>query len=175
MFKKREMEVASEKLDNKTLENICNKYYETLSKVVYVILRDTEDTKDVVQNLFKDLPEKIINFKEGKFSSWLFKVAKNSALSYLRTRNKRIALPLSDQIPDDDSDGKKQFKISELSEMLSTIEYEAIVLHYRAGFSYKEITIIMDLTDYECRKLFKDAKQKIEKYYTETYLKSKIC
>ena len=71
-----------------TSENIGELYKEHYDKVYGVVLkivRDEDKARDVTQDVFVSLYEKIGQFEgRSEFSTWLYRVAVNRALDYLR-------------------------------------------------------------------------------------------
>ncbi len=74
-----------EKREKEIYEEIYNKYNKLVFKIAYSILKNKENSEDIMQNIFL----KIYNLKEENFPSkhvmsWLYKITKNEALTYLR-------------------------------------------------------------------------------------------
>lgn len=124
------------------LQKICNLYFDSAA-----------DRKDIYQDILLNAWKGYSSFKgDSKFSTWLYRVALNTAFSKLR-RSKRSGTPgaleeYAFQIPATDntelnSNVKILYKaLQQLNEMDRTI-----ALLYLDQLSYKEISTITGLTE----------------------------
>lgn len=81
---------AAKSSDERAFEALSGRHLRWIRKRVYSILRNLEDTEDVVQDsllkAYRHLPE----FRESHgFSTWITKIAVNTALMLLRKRKSR--------------------------------------------------------------------------------------
>jgi RNA polymerase sigma-70 factor (ECF subfamily) len=81
---------AAKSSDDRAFEELSGRHVRWIRKRVYSILRNLEDTEDVVQDsllkAYRHLPE----FRESHgFSTWITKIAVNTALMLLRKRKSR--------------------------------------------------------------------------------------
>jgi len=86
---------AARSSDGRAFEELSRRHMISIRRTVYSIVRNLEDTEDVLQDsllkAFCSLPE----FKGScKFSTWITKIAINSALMLLRKRKARAESPL---------------------------------------------------------------------------------
>ena len=81
--------------------SLMEKYESQVYHVAYAVLQNREDAEDASQETFLKV-WKTISFFRGDccFSTWLFRVAKNTALDYAAYRNRREALSLSRTDPE---------------------------------------------------------------------------
>lgn len=82
------------KNDNKIVfEKLYNKYNKLVYGIAFSILKNKEDSEDVVQNVMSKLynldKSKLPIYKE---TSWLYTVTKNEAISIIRKKDKEINL-----------------------------------------------------------------------------------
>jgi RNA polymerase sigma factor (sigma-70 family) len=69
---------------------ICNRYAKWVSRTIYRITRNEEDAEDALQEAFLSAFIHLKSFDgRSKFSTWLTRIAINSALMTLRKRRKR--------------------------------------------------------------------------------------
>lgn len=69
-------------------EELYRRYRKIVGGIAYRILRDHWQTEDAIQDTFIQVYNKIDQFKfESKFSSWLYRVASNQALTIKRLAN----------------------------------------------------------------------------------------
>ncbi|RYE34277.1 MAG: RNA polymerase sigma factor, partial [Sphingobacteriales bacterium] len=69
---------------------ILNEHKRLLYKVTYSYCRDSDDRKDLEQEIIIQLWKSLKNYKkEFKLSTWIYKIALNVAISYYRRDVKR--------------------------------------------------------------------------------------
>lgn len=159
--------------DKETYYSLYNKYFEKLVKYVFLIVNNRDDAEDIVQNIFINLHSKIESFKDKNFKSWIFVIAKNEAIDFLRSGYKRKVIVTENDESFSSLDKDNEFDIAELREVLSKDEYEVTYLYYKCGLNYKEVCKVENITDYQFRQIMKNAKNKVENYYEEVYLCTK--
>ena len=120
-------------------------------KVCKLYFTDMDDREDVLQEMLYHLWRSYPNFDgRSKFSTWMYSVCLNTALTYIRKTKKQKHESLSTthhQIPDAPT-GNKDEAINTLFQaiaMLSPVN-KAIVLLYLENMSYEEIAGITGLS-----------------------------
>ena len=137
------------KQNNKgAFEKLYIKYNKLVYGIVFSILKNKEDSEDVVQIVF----EKLYNLDKNmlptaKESSWLYTLTKNETISFLR--KKKIAINLDNiyEIADNDSDINNiiaQDSYNNLISKLNEKEKQIVSLKILGGFSFKEIAKLID-------------------------------
>lgn len=64
---------------------LVNKYEIIIFRFIYNIIRDTEASQDITQETFITAYNKLYTYKyEYKFINWLFQIAKNKSIDYMR-------------------------------------------------------------------------------------------
>jgi len=72
--------------DHKAFEYLINKYKDVSYTIAFRILRHEEEAEECVQDAFMKVFRSLSSFKEGsKFSTWLYKIVYNTALSRLKS------------------------------------------------------------------------------------------
>ena len=75
---------AADGLDS-AFETLVRKYERLVSTCVYSVVKNPEDTADVSQEIFLKVYKSIGSFKgDSEFSTWLYRIAKNTALDFVR-------------------------------------------------------------------------------------------
>lgn len=78
---------AAKASDGQAFEELSGRYTRAMRKRVYSIVRNLEDTEDVVQDSLFKAYRHLTEFKEScEFSRWISKLAINTALTLLRKR-----------------------------------------------------------------------------------------
>jgi len=81
--------------DGRAFEALCGRHTKSIRSVVYRIVRNSEDTEDVVQDSLLRAYCHLSEFREScSFSTWITKIAINSALMLLRKRKTRLEVSL---------------------------------------------------------------------------------
>ncbi len=140
--------------DKGSLEKIYFKYKKRLLKLIWYYVHNIDDAEDVLQLLFIKLIKNISKYKpykDVKFSTWLFRIAINTARDFLKKRKIEASIEYPDLIEDikekvEDKIINKQF-IEEIQNSVShmPIKYrEVISLIYFEGFKYDEAAEILN-------------------------------
>jgi RNA polymerase sigma-70 factor, ECF subfamily len=144
---------------------LIGRYQRPVFSLIYRLVRDREKAEDLAQDTFIKVLNAIDRYDpEFKFSSWIFKIAHNTALDQLRRKSRRRcrwtarptrALPpraeASTITPESSGENPEQFTLNrELGsgdrEAMGTLREEyrtAIVLCHVEGRPYEEIAEIM--------------------------------
>ncbi|WP_347159423.1 RNA polymerase sigma factor [Pontibacter chitinilyticus] len=137
-------------LDHTFLDQV-NQHLGIAHKVCGLYFSDVDEKKDVVQEMLYQLWRAYPAFDgRSKFSTWMYSVCLNTALTYRRNNSKHQYLPLSlahDQIPDEAA-GDKEEGMHLLFEAIAALSQlnKAIVLLYLEDLSYEEIAQITGLS-----------------------------
>ena len=129
-------------------------------------LRNEEDAKDIVQDVFEKLWLNRSKVEFAKSKSWMFTTAHNAMINF-STRKGRMKL--SDEMTEFDS-GKSQSNLFESNQVveravsiLPPIQKSVILLRDLEDYSYKEIGDILELSDSQVKVYLFRARKKIKK------------
>ena len=120
-------------------------------KICRVYFSDVDDREDVLQEMMYQLYKSYRSFDgRSKFSTWMYSVCLNTALTYRRKdiKHKYETLRTShDQLADSPASNKDE-EISVLFEAIATLHSvnKAIILLYLENMSYEEIADITGLS-----------------------------
>lgn len=149
-------QLKAEKLE--AFEVLVREYEKPLLRYAMRFLRDQDAAQDVVQNAFIRL---LGGWKDEwvpspQLSSWLYRVAHNCAIDYIRkeTRRKRLHEQQSQDLPSTvDPNRGAEFRISDEAELaaealsrLSSRDQQLVILKIYEEKSYKEISEISGLS-----------------------------
>ncbi|MPM74713.1 ECF RNA polymerase sigma factor SigM [bioreactor metagenome] len=167
----------------KYFEDQISLIYKDLYKFIYSIIKNQHLTDDILQETLMKAYEKFDTIKDiNKFKSWIFTVAKNESLSWIKKYNREIPsqeihLELSADFLEDitgdlliKSETKEQ--IRESIKMLKPIDQEIMYLRYYYDLNLNEIALILNLNHNTVRTKHVRAKEKIYKHvlYNESSL-----
>lgn len=136
--------------------DILNEHKRLLYKVTYSYCRNSDDRKDLEQEIIIQLWKSLKNYnQEFKFSTWIYKIALNVAISHYRKDVKRKATnePYNEAIfqiaAEEDCTEAYVNKSELLYKFINKLDElnKAIIILYLEDKSYKEISEIIGLTE----------------------------
>lgn len=136
--------------DEEALRIFIKEYKIPLYNYIYRIVYRKEDAEDILQETFLKIFKNIknIDFKRN-FKSFIFKIARNSCIDFLRKKRKEIGF--TDEIYEKPDNFEERMKLkSKIERLLSNLkreEREIIVLKYIENFKIKEIAEILEIPE----------------------------
>lgn len=134
-------------------------------RYAYSLLKNNEDAEDVVQDVFINYFNKPDSYRgECSIKTWLLVLTRNQCYNVIKSKKIRRSEPLEDVIIDSDINYvEDKLNIEDALKSLTTEENEIVFLREYSGFSYKEISQILEISvDNVKVRLFR-AKQKLRK------------
>ncbi len=159
--------------DEKAFEILVKRYLKPIYSFVYKNIGNPEVAEDITQEVFvkvwKNLkkpalsllavsrstlssrpkclpnPSKGFDPKKGKFSTWIFTIAKNASIDFLRKKKPTIPLDLSEPVDCEISPEQKAYNKSKenfLTTVLTQLSpkyKEVLVLRYQNNFTFRKI------------------------------------
>ena len=153
------------KVTDADLEQTINKYSDTLYKICFLILKDENDIKDVLQETFIKYMTKAPDFKsEEHKKAWLIKVSQNKCREFLRFHKRHAAVPL-DEVEESISvtNGMDTSSI-ELLSLIWNLKYKlksVVILYYIEGYNIKEISQIVNISESAVKKRLERARKEL--------------
>jgi len=139
-------------------------YAKNIFRYLHKSLKDAEACNDLVQDCFLKLWQHKDRVDKTKIKSWLFSVAHNGMLNYIKSRSKNIGLDFQHENIEDitytDYDLKEILDKS-LNE-LSPLNKSIVLLRDLEGYNYKEIGEILDLNESQVKVYLFRARQKMK-------------
>ena len=137
--------------DRGAFEVLVEKYQGPLFNLALRMTQEYADAEDITQSVFLKAYESLSSFKPGrKFFSWLYRIAVNETLNYLRGRRRQE--PLSEDTPAEDADGNQEIARDETSAQIDealmelSAEYRTVVvLKHLLELPYADISQILDI------------------------------
>lgn len=132
---------------------LIRKHQGLLFKVTSIYTNNSADREDLFQEVVYQLWKSFDSFRnESKISTWMYRVAMNTAISQLKKHKRRPnAIPISDSIlsyheNSDDNFEERLRMLYRYIEQLNILE-KGLMLLLLEGKSYKEIAEITGLSD----------------------------
>jgi len=177
--------------DEKTFREFVDKYQHMVINVSNNFVHNKEDAMDIAQEVFIKVYDSVKSFREqSRLSTWLYKIAVNKSLNYIRAKKRRNIFTSLDLIfenknhnpvenmADDqeisqekmESEERKNLLIKAIDE-LPEKQKTALTLNKFEDLPYKEIATIMDISVTETGVLINRAKNKLQKKLVEYFKK----
>jgi RNA polymerase sigma-70 factor (ECF subfamily) len=141
--------------NNKWLGILLQRYTLLLLGVCMKYLKNEDDAKDSVQQIFLKVIQELQKYKVDYFKSWLYMVAKNYCLMKLRDRQGKITIEINDRLSakaGEETDRDKLLQndhtielMEEALKELNAEQQQCVTLFYLQKKSYQEIS---DATGY---------------------------
>ncbi|MGO8839424.1 MAG: sigma-70 family RNA polymerase sigma factor [Limisphaerales bacterium] len=175
--------------DLKAYDELVRRYQERIYATIYHMTANHEDANDLAQESFIKAFQALKSFKGGSsFYTWLYRIAVNKTINFLKQRKNRIHLSLNDldfnteHDPDlvaliSEQTPRRAINLSELQEKLNEALLKlsephrlAVVLHDVQGMSHDEIAKVMDCNIGTVRSRLFYARQQLQALLSD-YLK----
>jgi len=141
--------------NNEWLGILLQRYTLLLLGVCMKYLKNEDDAKDSVQQIFLKVIQELQKYKVDYFKSWLYMVAKNYCLMKLRDRQGKITMEINDRLSikaGEETDRDKLLQndhtlelMEEALKELNAEQQQCVTLFYLQKKSYQEIS---DATGY---------------------------
>lgn len=157
--------------DNKWLGILLPRYTLLLLGVCMKYLKNEDDARDGVQQIFLKVISELHKYEVEYFKSWVYMIAKNHCLMKLRG-NKAIAVELNEEVTatiNDTSDHAERMekerlllKMQHALEKLNPQQQQCVNLFYLQKKSYAEIAEITGLTMLQVKSNLQNGKRNLK-------------
>jgi len=179
----------AQKGDLAAYDELVRRYQQRIYATLYHMTANHEDANDLAQEAFIKAHQALKTFKGGSsFYTWVYRIAVNKALNYLKQRKSRPAMSLNDLDLNAENDpdlmalisektprreallGELQQKLNEAMLQLSEPHRLVVTLHDVQGLAHEEIAEIMECNVGTVRSRLFYARQQLQGYLAD-YLK----
>ena len=138
--------------DREAFAQLYEQHFDRIYRYLILKIGDETEAEDMTQQVFLNALQSISSFKwKGvTFSAWLFRIAHNQAVDFLRRKNKRATVPLDESLASRDAGpqllAELRLDIRQLvcaTEKLTKAQREVIALRFASGLSVAEVANIM--------------------------------
>ncbi len=152
--------------DATAYRGLVEKYQGRIYSVLYGIVRNREDARDLTQDAFVKAYRNLASFRaDARFYTWLYRIAMNLGIDFTRRRKRSPVSGLEEDIAARDEDGgiselhstdspskalerKQLYKaIMDALETLPEQQKQVILLRELEGLSYREIAEVLDIAE----------------------------
>jgi RNA polymerase sigma factor (sigma-70 family) len=167
-------------------DELVRLYQERIYATIYHMTSNHEDANDLAQESFIKAFRALRSFKgESSFFTWVYRIAINKTINFLKQRKKRTWMSLNDldfnaeHDPDlvaliSEKTPRRDLNLAELQERLnaamlklSEVHRLVVTLHDVQGLSHEEISRIMDCNTGTVRSRLFYARQQLQAYLSD--------
>jgi len=161
-----------QKQNKKEFSGLIKANQRIIHKITFIYADGKADQEDLFQEICLQLWKAYPNFREeSKFSTWMYRVALNTAISTIRKKKNNVEFELlkdQGQIPEIPTEDKEDIeKLYKAISKLNRID-KAIILLWLEEKSYDEIASIMGTTKSNVSVKLVRIKRKLEELIMET-------
>jgi RNA polymerase sigma-70 factor, ECF subfamily len=147
--------------------SILNENRGIIRKVCHLYGRDEAGKEDLYQEIVIQLWKSYSSFRgESKFSTWMYRIALNTAISDLRKQTRRVQLQFPEFVPRDLADETDKTKEEQLKQMYAAIQQlseveKAVVMLYLEDKTYEEMEEVLGISNGNLRVKMNRIKDKL--------------
>ncbi len=172
--------------DTQAFDELVRRYQERIYATVYHMTSNHEDANDLAQDAFIKAYRALKSFKgDSSFYTWLYRIAVNKTINFLKQRKSRVLLSLDDMDSSAERDPdmvalvshntpRRDLGLAELQEKLNAAMQKlseqhrmVVVLHDIQGLTHEEIGAIMDCNVGTVRSRLFYARQELQAYLAD--------
>jgi RNA polymerase sigma-70 factor (ECF subfamily) len=135
--------------NNQWLGVLLQRYTLLLLGVSMKYLKNEEEAKDAVQQIFLKVIAELHKYKVDYFKSWLYMIARNYCLMKIRDRHGKIPVELNEDVQASEDEREHQLQLKEKEQALTVVEEslqelngeqkQCVTLFYLQKKSYQQI------------------------------------
>ena len=138
--------------DEEAFAQLYEEYFDKIYRYVTLKIGDPTEAEDLTQQVFVKALNSISSFKwKGiPFSAWLFRIAHNQVVDYLRRKTRRATMPLDESLAGSDINlqlaAEQKLDIEQLllaTKRLTKAQQEVISLRFASELPIAQIAKIM--------------------------------
>jgi len=145
-----------------------------LYKVGRMYTNTVADREDLHQEIIIQLWKSYDNFKgESMFSSWMYRVAVNTAITYFKNEKRHSDALSYEQIQEPEQENYNAEKDQQMEVFYAAVQQlnpveKAIIFYYMEGLSHKEIGMQLGITEVNTRVKLNRIKEKLQQLIKKT-------
>jgi len=182
----RELVARARQQDVGAYDELVRRYQGRIYNLVYNMTSNREDTEDLLQEVFVKAYASLRRFKgDSSFYTWLYRIAVNRTINFLKKRKRRTAMSLDDVDVGIERDPAyvelssresplRDMSLSELQERLNTAlqalsekHRTVVVMHDIEGIPHEEIGRVLGCSPGTVRSRLFYARQRLQQELSE--------
>ncbi len=152
--------MCSKKYCGLTVDEIFEKYSDTVYRLAYARTKNRFDAEDVLQNVFLKLMKVDVDFGSPEhLKAWLIRVTVNTSTNLLVSAWMRLTEGLKEDMASNENE-----KFEVYSEVLKLpVKYRTVIhLFYYEGYSCAQIAIILEINESTVKTRLKRARERLK-------------
>ena len=182
MEREEELQIRKAQRGNlQAFEKLVHYYDAKIMRLIFNMVNNIEDTKDLYQEVFIKAFQSIKSFRfESEFYSWLFRIAVNSCINFRKRKTFRQHESLDNYLDDNDRNWKiciheghenpeqhlinkeLNYQIQQSLNQLSVKQRSVFILKHYHGYKLREIADIMNCSEGTIKNYMFRAVQKLQ-------------
>ncbi len=151
------------------IENVINTYGNMLFRLCLIMLKNSDDAEDVLQETFIKYLQKAPEFRDSEHEkAWLITVATNKCRDMLRfkTRHQTVDIEVLNEFTNDSADSGILEALMTLPEKFRIV----LVLYYVEEYSTEEIVEMIGKTKSAVKMRLQKGRRLLEEIYRKEYM-----
>lgn len=173
-----ELALQCQKGCRESFEQLVRRFEQRVLRFLDTMVNNRQDAEDLAQDTFVKAYKNIHRFKpEYKFATWLFTIAKRTAMNHYRDSHPTLALAVEqeaeEQSPAATLEEKERAKglWDKANRCLKPKQYQALRLRYGEGLSIAEMAAAMQSNEIRVRVLLHRARSRLAKHLGDDWLR----
>lgn len=171
-FRTKTGKIASASENEACLSGLYDEYYDRIARYAFVRIGNTADAEDIASEVFIKALDSIDRYQDRglPMQAWLFKIAHNLVVDYLRNKSKKSTLPLDTIKIAGETDPAEKAEINLEMERVHTAmqslteeQREVVRLRFFGGLSSREVGELLNKNDGAVREMQRAAMEKLRK------------
>ncbi len=152
------------------LASLYEEYYDRIAHYVFVRIGNKAEAEDIAGEVFLKALKNLKSYREQgvPMQGWLFRIAHNMMVDYLRKAEKQKTVPLDSIVIMDDSDpadsAEKNIELERVKRAMTQLtdeQQEVINLRFFGGLTSKEVGTVMNKNDGAVREMQRAAMERL--------------
>ena len=153
------------------LAGLYEEYYDRIANYVFVRIGDRNEAEDIASEVFLKALDSLSSYQERglPMQAWLFKIAHNMVVDYLRRVSKNRTVPIDTVVIQDPTDPAevaeqniKMEAVRKAMQKLTPEQREVLQLRFFGGLSSKETAAVLGKNDGAVREMQRSALEKLK-------------
>ncbi len=167
---KKKIDEQSEKEDR--LAGLYDEYFDRIARYIYVRLGDRNEAEDLAGEVFVKALESLKSYKERgiPMQAWLFRIAHNVSVDYLRKRGRIATVPINgvpiEAREDPVATAEKNIEMERVNEAMQKLtpeQREVVRLRFFGDLSSKEVGAMLSKSDGAVREMQRASIEKLRR------------
>ncbi len=169
--------LADPKSRRQAFEQLVREYSEQLYWQIRRVVLTHDDADDVLQNVFMKVWTHLDHFhQEARLSTWLYRIAINESIDFMRRQKKQAAVSVDDQdqyiaqqlMADEYFDGDEmQAQLQEAIAQLPDVQRTVFNLRYFDEMKYSEMSQLLNTSEGALKASYHIAVKKISEFFKQ--------